>query len=101
MTDKININDIGTDLRVTIKEDGVVVDVSAATVIQIELTKPGGTKVLKTAVNLTDGTDGIISYVTLAGDIDRTGTWAYRGIVTFSATQKFYSIDPQTFTVGK
>ncbi|MCH8106642.1 MAG: hypothetical protein IIC58_14255 [Proteobacteria bacterium] len=60
MTDKININDVGTDLQVTIKEAGIVVDVSGAKAIQIELPKSGGAKVLKTATFSTTGVDGVI-----------------------------------------
>tara|TARA_R110002096_G_scaffold103519_1_gene227881 strand:+ start:228 stop:545 length:318 start_codon:yes stop_codon:yes gene_type:complete len=99
-TDTIDIDDVGTSLRVTITEGGAVVDISAATDVEIELTKPGGTKVVKTAALLNDGTDGIIHYTTVSGDIDRKGTWSYRGIVTFSPTSKFHSIDPEEFIVG-
>jgi hypothetical protein len=99
MTDTISLADIGTDLQITITESGVAVPVSAASSIQIELTKPDGTVEVKTASNLTDGTDGVIHYVTVSGDIDQVGTWTYRGIVNFSASQKFHSIDPKTFEV--
>ena len=95
----ISLNDVGTDLQITIMEGAAVVDVSAATVLQIELTSPGGIVSLKTATLVTTGVDGKIHYVTLAGDIDRKGIWSYRGIVTFSAAQKFHSIEPKTFQV--
>jgi hypothetical protein len=99
MTDTISINDIGTDLQITITESGTAVDISAATAVAIMLKKPSGEEVTKTASKLTDGTDGLIHYTTVSGDIDETGTWSYRGRVTFSATQVYHSIDPQTFEV--
>lgn len=99
MSEKISLGDIGTNLRVTITEDSVAVDVSAATLLQIELTKPDGTIMLKTATVLNTGSDGIIQYTTADGDIDQKQTWSYRGVVTFSLIQKFHSIDPQTFEV--
>jgi len=95
----ISLNDVGTDLQITIMEGAAVVDVSSATVLQIELTSPGGIVSLKTAALVTTGTDGKIRYVTVSGDITRKGIWSYRGIVTFSGTQKFHSIEPKTFQV--
>ena len=97
--DTISLGDIGTDLQITITEDGVIVDVSGATLLQIELTKPDGTVVLKTASNVTDGVNGNIHYVGQDGDIDQRKIWSYIGIVTFSASQKFHSINPKQFEV--
>jgi hypothetical protein len=99
MTDTISINDIGTDLQITITESGAAVDISAATALAVILKKPSGVEVTKTALLLNDGTDGVLHYTTVSGDIDETGTWSYRGRVTFSAAQVYHSIDPQTFIV--
>ncbi|WP_299077914.1 hypothetical protein [uncultured Paraglaciecola sp.] len=105
MSDKISSRDIGTDLQVTFKEEGAIVDISAATAVEIELTKPDGTKVVRTASLLTDGTDGIAHYATTDGDRETSGgelqkkTWSYLGIATFSPIQKFHSIDPKEFEV--
>jgi hypothetical protein len=99
MSDTISLGDIGTDLQITITEAGAIIDVSSASLVQIELTKPDGSQVTKTAGKLNGGSDGIINYTTEDGDIDQLTTWSYRGIVTFSATQKFHSIDPKTFEV--
>ena len=76
--------DVGTVLRYTVSEDGGPVDVSAATVKQLKLTKPDGTQVTKTLVNSTkstdkkDGTDGRVEYVTVAGDINLKGTYKWQ-----------------------
>ena len=95
------INDIGTDLRVTITESGAVVDISAAAATAIIFVKPDGSTLEVVADKLTDGTDGILNYQTAAGVIDQIGQWAYRGKVTFSASLVFHTVDPDTFTVIK
>lgn len=99
MTDYVDINDLGTDLQITITEGGAVVDISAATALAIILIKPSGAEVTKVASLLNTGTDGKLHYVTLADDIDEKGVWTYKARVTFSATQVYHSIDPQNFTV--
>ena len=99
MTDTINIDDIGTDLQITVTESDVAVDISTSTLQEIILKKPDGTEVTKTASFINAGADGKIHYITLTGDIDQVGQWSYRAKITFSATQVFHSIDPQTFEV--
>lgn len=96
----ITLNDLGTSLQITVTEDDVAVDISAATGRAIILKKPDGTTSEKTATLLTDGTDGIVAYSTVTGDIDQLGIWDYRAKITFSATQVYYSIAKQ-FTVVK
>jgi len=98
-TDTINIDDIGTDLQVTITEGGTAVDISSATDLVIILVKPSGAEVEKTAELLNDGTDGIMRYVTDSDDIDEVGDWSYYGRVTFSASEVYHSVDPQPFEV--
>ena len=97
--DEITINDIGTDFRVTISEDDAVINISTATGLAVIFKKPDGTTLEVAAALFTDGVDGILSYQTSAGVIDQTGTWSYRGKVTFSASLVFITIDPQLFEV--
>jgi hypothetical protein len=92
MASPVHVDDFGTVLRTTIKDqDNVIVDVSSATTIQIILRTPKGEFVTKTASNTTDGTDGQIQYTTLDGDIDEVGTWGFQARVVLSATQDFKS----------
>ena len=72
---EIHVGDIGTAFEVTLKDCDVVVDVSTASVKQIIFKKPDKTVVTKTAVFKTDGTDGIIQYITILDDLDMKGTW--------------------------
>lgn len=78
------LNDIGTVLRVQIvDEDGTPIDISAATVKEILLLKPDKrTSLLKTATFTTDGTDGMMEYVTVDGDLDKLRVWQIQGRVT-------------------
>ena len=83
--DEIRMEDIGTKFKITVKDGSSVVDISGATTKQLIFKKPGGTKLTKTAVFFTDGTDGIITYDTLSGDLDEDGMWKVQGYVVLSS----------------
>jgi hypothetical protein len=79
----IRQNDIGTELQVQINDcNEVVIDVSAASSKQIILKKPSGAMLTKDADFVTDGTDGLLSYVTQSGDLDEIGTWKIQSSVS-------------------
>lgn len=79
----VHLNDVGTVFELTvIDQDDVVVNISAATTREIVFQKPDGTTVTKTAVVVTDGTDGKMKYISLAGDLDVPGLWHAQAIVT-------------------
>lgn len=88
MAAEFHVGDIGTALRCTVRdENNAVVDLSTATVLQIKLLKPDREEVIHTGALYTDGTDGILQYVTTsADDLDQVGIWKLQGIVTFSAS---------------
>ena len=86
MTCGIHQNDIGTVIKVQISDcSDVAIDVSAADTKQIVFKKPSGELVTKTASFFTDGTDGIISYTIISGDLSEIGTWKVQGIVTIGS----------------
>lgn len=84
---EVRKNDIGTDIKITIKDGNAVVDVSSVTTKEIVFKKPSGTLVTKAASFDTDGTDGVIKYTTESGFLDEIGTWEIQGRVKFSSTQ--------------
>ena len=91
MTIYVHNGDIGTVFELTIKDtDEAVIDVSTAAVKYIYFQDPTGARMRKTATFTTDGTDGKIQYVTIAGDIDEVGTWQVQGYVETSLG-KFYT----------
>ncbi len=91
-SEKIHFGDIGTSIRIKIQEDNVDIDVSTATSMQIFLKKPSGTTTTKTASFFTDGTDALIEYVSVSGDIDEIGTWKIQGWVSLPAGDFFTEV---------
>jgi hypothetical protein len=72
---EIHVGAVGLIFRRTIKIDGTVEDISAATTKQFIFRKPDGSLLSVDAVWTTDGTDAKAEYVTVAGDIDQPGEW--------------------------
>ena len=69
-------NAIGVDIVYTVLDDaGVAKDISLATDLKLIITKANGARVEKTAVFVTDGTDGKLKYVSVAGDLSPHGTY--------------------------
>ena len=87
MAGEIHVGDIGTILRLTIvDQDGVAVDVSVAagqTTMEI-LFKGPDKEMTKTAVYQTDGTNGVIQWVLLSGDISAFGKWKMQGHIVIT-----------------
>lgn len=71
----ITAGDFGWDGKLRIVQDGVAVDISSYTTRQFILRKPDGTVATKTASFDTDGINGVLKYLFLAGDIDQDGIW--------------------------
>ena len=74
-----------------------ILDISDATVKRIIIEKPDHTIISENATFLTDGSDGIIYYRTVAGDLSLAGDYGVQGYIE---TQNFkgYS-SPTSFTV--
>ena len=66
-------------LQVNFIEDGVIFDISSATVKEIWVKKPDGTPLKLTADFLTDGVDGSLVYNLLTSETDTEGQWKYQG----------------------
>lgn len=79
---KIYINDVGTEIRLVTNDD-----LTGATLMRIDIRQPDGTVLEKTAT-LINGTT--LTYTTVAGDIDATGTYDVQGYVEFSS-HKFHT----------
>jgi len=99
---EIHVDDIGTKVLVTVKDDTAAVDVSGATAggaKQIIIKKPTKDTMTKTAVFNSDGTDGKIYYTIVSGDFDEAGTYKIQGKVVIS-DGTFYT-DIQSFKVHR
>ena len=90
--EELHVGDIGTIVRATISDTGSdgtksVLNVSGALTKELIFRKPDGSKLTKTAIYTTNGTDGKIQYVTQSGDLDTAGSWNLQAyIVTPSGT---------------
>jgi len=77
----IKVGGYGTVIELRFLEGNKVVPLQTATLKQIVLLSPDGTKSTKTAVFTTDGSDGKIEYKIIAGDINLEGMWHAEGYV--------------------
>lgn len=72
----IRVSDIGVDIRLRVKDDdGNIVNISSAMVKRYDFAKPNGTTYSATASFVTDGSEGLLYYQTLTGEIDQEGIW--------------------------
>lgn len=79
------VGDIGTAFQITLTdENGNIIDVSSATVKQVIFQRPDGTDLVGTASFGTNGTDGVIQYITQANDLNIAGRWQIQGFVQLS-----------------
>lgn len=97
MNSFIHENDIGTKLLIKVVDDGQVVDLSVATTLVIFIRKPNGTVLTLPAELETDGEDGLMYYITVAGDIDEAGSYKIQGRVTLPNGIFYTTVD--TFMV--
>ena len=84
-------DDIGTVFEVTVKDNGIVVDVSSVSVKQIKFLRPDGTINTQTAAFKTNGTDGIITYTAVSGDLNASGVWRAQAYIEWAAGWKGHS----------
>lgn len=90
MASEIHVGDVGTQLIMTVKDDGEIVDISSASSLIVVLKKPDGQSYQKTGTIYTDGTDGKMYYVAVNGDFNAAGNYKIQAIVTLS-NGTFYS----------
>ena len=91
--------DIGTAIQVTVTLEDGTTDISAATTRTIKVRRPDGTTASWTASFDTDGTDGVLTYTTIAGDLPQAGAWSGQAYLVFP-TGTWHS-EPFDFTVGE
>jgi hypothetical protein len=91
MASEIHEGDIGTKLLVTVTDDGAVVDISSASALSIFIRKPNGTILTRVGTLETDGTDGKMYYITVAGDLDAAGSYKIQGQVVLPSGSYYTS----------
>lgn len=100
-TGDIHLNDIGTTFEMTVRDENrSIVDLSLASAFVIQFARPDGTKPApKTGTLSTDGKDGKVQYITVDGDLNKTGNWKVQAKVIIGAAS--YSSDIHDFEVHK
>ena len=81
----IFVCDVGKVIRLTVRENGAVVNVSGASTKQIKIKKPDGTTLAKGATFTTDGTDGKVQYVVESGVFSQPGLYEFRAYLVLGA----------------
>jgi len=72
---KIEQAAVGVRFVVEILDNGVAVDISAATTMEVCLRAPSGGDKVKTATFTNTGSDGKIQFDTVVTDLDELGRW--------------------------
>lgn len=93
--DEIHLGDIGTHFEITLYEDceTFLPGVENATVKKVIFKRDDGTAFIRDAVFLTDGTDSIILYETVDGDLDKTGNWEIQAYIETPLGRWYSSVD--------
>ena len=90
MASEIHALDYGTELRITVTDDGEIVDLSSASLMEFLIRKPDSSLLTVSVDFYTDGTDGILKYLTTSGDTDIPGLYKIQARVSLGSGV-FYS----------
>ena len=87
--EQAHVNDIGTIFRVTVYDTTstggtTVADISSASTKKFTFKRPDGTTFERVAVFTNTGSDGLIQYATVDGDLNGPGTWHLQAYVVTS-----------------
>lgn len=92
MASQIHVGDVGTQLIMTVKDDGVVVDISSASTLDVIIKKPDGENYTKSGQLSTDGTDGKMYYTSVSGDFNAAGNYKLQGRVVLASGTYYTSV---------
>tara|TARA_Y100001973_G_scaffold105425_1_gene178527 strand:+ start:746 stop:1060 length:315 start_codon:yes stop_codon:yes gene_type:complete len=99
MASEIHVDDVGTRFLVTIKDDSSTVDLSDATLKQLNFRKPDDSVISRSASFIAGGSQasGVMYYDSVVGDLDQAGNYKLQGKVTIPSGT--YYTDIHTFKV--
>jgi hypothetical protein len=82
----IHVNDIGTTIQLTVM-DGTAsaLNISSATLKQFWFHQPDSTTIVRSASFGSNGSDGILKYNTVSGDIVQPGLWEVQAYIETSS----------------
>lgn len=93
----IQVGAIGFLIKLEIRKAYEIEDLSTATTLLIKIQKPDDTVLTVSGTLLTDGTDGLVFYRTVEGDLDQAGTYHAQAYIVKPDFTGFSS--PEPFTV--
>lgn len=95
---EIHVGDIGTVFEITMyDQEQLLTDLQYASEKCFVFKKPGALIIQRTAEFKTDGSDGILQYITVDGDLDLKGNWSIQGRVVLPTGK--WSSDTERFKV--
>lgn len=98
--DEVHVGDVGTAIEITLKDGDAVVDVSSATTKEIFLKGPDQQVSTHTAIfDAQAGVNGVIKYLTQAGDLHMAGKWKVQAHVILTNPAGEWKSDIDEFTV--
>ena len=99
MAGQMRVGDIGTVIRISVKENGLPFNASSATVKTLKLMKPSGVVVARATTFESNGADGVLRYATVLADLDESGPWT--GQVYLELPIGKWHTNPFNFVVGE
>ena len=84
----IHIGDIVQFKIQVLDQNSVAPNLSSATTKNILLQKPDGSLLTKAMSFYTDGTDGIVMYITSNTDLDQSGSWRYQVYLIYDSNEQ-------------
>jgi len=82
MASEIHVGDVGTKLIFTIQDGSNPVDLSGYSSIVLIFVKPDKTELSKAVQFETDGTDGVVYYVSQSGDFSVAGQYKLQAVAS-------------------
>lgn len=96
----VRVGDVGTIFEATFEdEDGSLVSIATATTKTMTFRRPNGSTFTRAGTFQTDGTDSILEYAAVAGDLTIDGDWQVQGYVELASGEKYHA-EPYEFQVG-
>ena len=84
----IHVGDIVQFISTILDQNGIAVNLSSATTKDFLLQKPDGTFLTKAGSFYTDGTDGILMYITTNSDLNQSGSWRFQWHVIYTSNEQ-------------
>ena len=82
---EVHLNDVGTIFEITLKDGSTPTNISSPVTLQIIFRKPNKALLTKTAALVTDGIDGKLRYIAIAGDLDLIGKWSIQASIALAS----------------